>query len=247
MNILAVDTSTSAMNIAVVTDKEKTSYHHTGKIEHSENLMPLIIELSKKAGLSLKDYDLLVCPKGPGSFTGLRIAMSCLKGISVATDTPFVLVDTNLVFAAQTTYFDGIVVPVIDAKKKRFYTSLFKNGNRLTKDLDTTEDEIIELLKNEKRVLFTGPDAAVFYEKLLAKDFKKKLPNLQAFVDTAKCDFALQLCEKGLEEFNAIGASEMGIGPNYIRKSDAEVSLENKIKEMNETQLKNQLLTNCSL
>lgn len=238
MNILAVDTSTSAMNIAVVTDKEKTSYHHTGKMEHSENLMPRIIELCKKSNLSLNDFDLLVCPKGPGSFTGLRIAMSCIKGISVATDTPFVAVDTNLVFASQATYFDGIVVPVIDAKKRRFYTSLFKDGNRLTKDLDTTEEEIIELLKDEKRVLFTGPDAAIFYEKLLAKEFKKKLPNLQSFVDTAKCDFALQLCEIGIKEFNTNGAAEMGIGPNYIRKSDAEVSLENKIKEMNESLIK---------
>jgi tRNA threonylcarbamoyladenosine biosynthesis protein TsaB len=235
MNILAVDTSTSAMNIAVVTDKEKTSYHHTGKMEHSENLMPRIIELTEKAGLNLKDYDLLVCPKGPGSFTGLRIAMSCLKGISVATDTPLVVVDTNLVFATQVSYFDGIVVPVIDAKKRRFYTSLFKNGNRLTKDLDTSEDEIITLLKDEKRVLFTGPDASIFYEKLLAKDIKVKLPNLQAFVDKSNCDFALQLSELGVEEFNKSGAAEMGIGPNYIRKSDAEVSLENKIREMNQT------------
>lgn len=233
MNILAVDTSTSAMNIAVVTDKEKTTYHHTGKMEHSENLMPRIIELTKKAGLSLKDYDLLVCPNGPGSFTGLRITMSCLKGISVATDTPLVVVDTNQVFASQVAYFDGVVVPVIDAKKRRFYTSLFENGKRLTKDLDTTEEEMISLLKDQKRVLFTGPDASIFYKKLLSKDFEKKLPNLKTFIDTAEYDFALKLSEIGLKEFNENGASEMGIGPNYIRKSDAEVSLEKKIQEMN--------------
>lgn len=237
MNILAVDTSTSAMNIAVVKDKERTSFHHVGKMEHSENLMPRIIDMTKKAGLTLNDYDLLVCPKGPGSFTGLRIAMSALKGISVATDTPLVTVDTNLVLSSQVAYFDGIVVPVIDAKKRRFYTALFKQGARITKDIDTTEEEMIELLTDEKRVLFTGPDAQMFYDKLLKKGLKEQNPTLEAFVDNSSFDFAIKLAELGLCEFNENGPAEMGIGPTYIRKSDAEVALENKIKEMNKSEL----------
>lgn len=233
MNILAVDTSTQAMNIAIISDKRQTSFHHLGKIEHSENLIPQIVKQTQEMGLNLKDYDLLVCPKGPGSFTGLRISMSALKGISVATQTPLVAVDTNLVLASQVSYFDGTVVPVIDAKKRRFYTALFKNGQRVTKDIDTTEEEFIELLKGEERVLFTGPDAQSFYEKLLSKGILETYPTLKCFIDNGSHDFALTLATLGLEEFNNNGASELGFGPTYIRKSDAEVALENKIKELN--------------
>ncbi|MBK5200866.1 MAG: tRNA (adenosine(37)-N6)-threonylcarbamoyltransferase complex dimerization subunit type 1 TsaB [Spirochaetaceae bacterium] len=233
MKILAVDTSTQAMNIAIINDKKQTSFHHIGKIEHSENLIPKIIKLTEEMGLTLKDYDLLVCPKGPGSFTGLRIGMSALKGISVGTNTPLVAVDTNLVLASQVSYFDGTVVPVIDAKKRRFYTALFKDGQRITKDIDTNEEEFIELLTGEERVLFTGPDAQTFYNQLLAKGLLETYPNIKCFIDNGTHDFAITLASLGENEFNLNGASELGFGPTYIRKSDAEVSLENKIKEMN--------------
>ncbi len=233
MNILAVDTSTQAMNIAIISDKKQTSFHHIGKIEHSENLVPRIIKLTKEMGLTLKDYDLLVCPKGPGSFTGLRIGMSALKGISLATDTPLVAVDTNKVFASQVSYFDGTVVPVIDAKKRRFYTAIFKDGQRITNDVDTNEEEFITLIKNEDRLLFTGPDAQTFYNKLVEKGLLESHPNVKIFIDNGSHDFALTLATLGEKEFSENGAAELGFGPTYIRKSDAEVALEKKIIEMN--------------
>lgn len=232
MNILAVDTSTQTMNIALIGEKFKTSVRYEGKLEHSENLVPRILELLKNHNLKLKDLDLLVCTGGPGSFTGLRIAMSALKGVSLGTETPLVTVETNRVLSSQVSYFDGLVIPVIDAKKRRFYSAIFKDGKRLTKDMDCNEEEIIEILTGETRVLLTGPDAKKFYDKLIAADISKKLPDLKIFVDEGIHDFGLALAILGLKQFEENGPSELGIGPTYIRKSDAEVALEEKIKSL---------------
>ncbi|MDC7238070.1 MAG: tRNA (adenosine(37)-N6)-threonylcarbamoyltransferase complex dimerization subunit type 1 TsaB [Sphaerochaetaceae bacterium] len=231
MNILAADTSTNTLYLCLMTDKSKISLNLTGGLQHSENLVPKIIELTKDLNIELRDIDLLVCTKGPGSFTGLRIAMSALKGISVASGAPLVAIETNKLLAYPVSYFDGTILTSIDARKKRFYISLFKNNERLTKDLDINEKETIELLKDEKKVLITGPDSKKFYDKLLKAEIGEKLPNLEIFVDESQYDLAYHLAVLGKLEYEKNGPAPLGFGPSYIRKSDAEIALDKKIKD----------------
>ncbi len=228
MNILAADTSTTTLYLCLLTDTSKTSFSITGGMQHSENLIPNIIKLVEAQNMTLKDLDLLVCTKGPGSFTGLRIAMSALKGISLASDIPLVAIETNKVLTHPLSYYDKVVMSAIDARKNRFYISLFKNNERITKDLDINESEIISLLEGEKEVLITGPDSKKIFDKLKKAGIFDKLPNLKLLIDTAKYDIAYHLAVLGKEEFEKNGASPIGFGPSYIRKSDAEIALENK-------------------
>lgn len=231
MNILAADTSTNTLYLCLLTDKNKSSLSITGGLQHSENLVPKIIELTKNQNISLKDIDLLVCTKGPGSFTGLRIAMSALKGISTASGSPLVAVETNKLLSTPVSYYDGTVLTAIDARKKRYYISLFKNNQRITKDLDIDENDTIDLLKEEKKVLITGPDSKKFFEKLKAADIFTKIPSIEIQVDEAVYDLAYHLAVLGKEEYDKNGPSPLGFGPSYIRKSDAEIALDKKIKD----------------
>ncbi|MGD1819212.1 MAG: tRNA (adenosine(37)-N6)-threonylcarbamoyltransferase complex dimerization subunit type 1 TsaB [Pleomorphochaeta sp.] len=233
MNILAADTSTTTLYLCLLTDTTKTSLALSGGQQHSENLVPKIIELTKNQNLKLTDLDLLVCTKGPGSFTGLRIAMSALKGISLASNIPLVAIETNKLLASTVSYFNGTIMSAIDARKKRFYISLFKNTDRLTKDLDIDENETIELIKDEKNILITGPDSQKFYDKLIKAGLIEKLPNLEVSVDNSKYDLGYHLAVLGKEEFEKNGAAPFGFGPSYIRKSDAEIALDKKIAEAN--------------
>ena len=73
MNILVADTSTEVLSIALFTENTYEERLVDGNFSHSENLLPEIEELLKRAGIGMKDLELLIVSKGPGSFTGLRI------------------------------------------------------------------------------------------------------------------------------------------------------------------------------
>ncbi len=125
MRILAVDTSQELLHITLQTHEIYESITISGAVRHAEALVPSLVEILGKNHLGFTELDLLVCTRGPGSFTGLRIAMSALKGIALATSVPLVSVPTLDVLREPVKYFDGAVMPVIDAKKKRWYTALY--------------------------------------------------------------------------------------------------------------------------
>ena len=131
MNTIAADTSSQALAVAVKTPNYSESRIIVGKsVQHSEKLVPTIIELCSNAGITTKDIDLLACTRGPGSFTGLRIGMAALKGMALALDKPLVSVPTMEVLAECVPCFDGAVVTVIDAKKKRWYLGAFEKEEK---------------------------------------------------------------------------------------------------------------------
>ena len=131
MNILVTDTSAQALTVALKTDSFfETRTSESRSLQHSERLVPTVVELCRDAGISEKDIDLLACTRGPGSFTGLRIGMAAFKGMAYASGKPLVSVSTLEVLAHCVPYFDGAVVTVIDAKKQRWYLAAFDGKTR---------------------------------------------------------------------------------------------------------------------
>jgi tRNA threonylcarbamoyladenosine biosynthesis protein TsaB len=228
MRILAADTSTQLMHLALVTEKGTSSLCRDDGMHHSENLLPSILDLLKEQELKLKDLDLLACTAGPGSFTGLRIAMSAMKGISSATSIPLVSVSTMDLLASFTTFFPGITVTAIDARKKRFYIALYRGDKRLTRDMDCHESEVVQLLGDKEPVLITGPDSQIFQQKLIGAGVEANRLSLD---DTPK-DIGVQLAHLAERQFKEKGADETGTGPVYVRKSDAEIALEKKLQQL---------------
>ena len=228
MNILSLDTSTPVLSISLRTSSTYEERKVIGNFSHSENLLGEIKSLLKRGGIELKDLELLICTKGPGSFTGLRIGMAGLKGISLASSAPLVSVPTlSVIEESVESLWKGPILSVIDAKKKKFYFRLSVEGETVISDRDGNPEDIISTLKDLKNILVTGPDAALFASKLLSIS-----PSLDLNVDpeAPRClSYALE--KLGKEKYRKDGADDIGEGPVYIRRSDAEEMLLAKAKE----------------
>lgn len=228
MNVLLSDTSTETLSIALSTD---TSYEErlvSGAFRHSEDLLPEIEALLSRAGITMKDLDLLITAKGPGSFTGLRIGMASMKGISSALSIPLVSVPTLDATAEAVSFYPGAVLSVIDAKKQRYYLSMKKGGCTIIPDTDGNTGDVIDAIRKEDMpTLITGPDAAAFAQRLLEEDSSIRiLVDGEAPRNLSKAFLAL-----GRRKFMEEGADDPGEGPVYIRRSDAEEALERRMKE----------------
>lgn len=235
MNILVTDTSSQALTVSIRTDSYFESRTSEGRsLQHSEKLMVNVLELCRNAGIGTGDIDLFACTRGPGSFTGLRIGMAALKGMAYASGKPLVSVSTMEVLANCIPCFDGAIVTVLDAKKQRWYLSAFEKqdgdkAKRLMPDTDGTEADLLQVLKPYSRILVTGPDACAFVpclEKLFGAE--KKI-----IADTATGEAkAAALISCALDRYEKDGPDDIGQGPVYLRKSDAEIALEEKQRQL---------------
>lgn len=228
MNILSVDTSTQILSIALLTENSYEERLVDGNFSPSENLLNEIEELLGRAGIEMKDLDLLAVSKGPGSFTGLRIAMASMKGIASALSIPLVSVPTLDAISASVGIYPGAILSVIDAKKKKFYMSMKKNDETIIEDRDGNAEDVIKTLKKEDMpILITGPDALLFSEKIMEID-----DSIPIMTDPyAPRNLSKAIISLGLEKYRTKGADDIGEGPVYIRRSDAEEALEKRMKE----------------
>ena len=233
MNILVTDTSSQALTVAIRTDSYFESRTSEGRsLQHSEKLMVTVLELCRNAGIGTGDIDLFACTRGPGSFTGLRIGMAALKGMAYASGKPLVSVSTMEVLANCIPCFDGAIVTVLDAKKQRWYLAAFdgKTKERIMPDTDGTEADLLKVLEPFENVLITGPDAEAFEPKLTALFADKRI-----MTDTISSKaVSSALIKLALERFERDGADDIGQGPVYLRKSDAEIALEERQKKNGE-------------
>ncbi len=141
MKILSLDCATQSATCAILDDNNVLGeITFNLKKQHSQILMPMIDDLFKNTQMSISDIDAFVASKGPGSFTGLRIGMATIKGLSQGCKKPFVTVSTLDSLAYNLAYTDGIICPILDALRDNVYTALysFDNSDALT-DLNLTK------------------------------------------------------------------------------------------------------------
>ena len=160
MIVLSIDSSSKVATAALLNDNEVLGeYVINNKREHSVLLMPMIENLLKDCNLTIADIDGFVVSKGPGSFTGLRIGMATIKGLSFGSSKPYISISTLDALAYSLINFNGIICPIMDALRENVYTGLYKNNNgKLNNILEPTPmdiDKLVELLKekNEEVIL----------------------------------------------------------------------------------------------
>lgn len=129
---VAVDTATLTQSVAVLCGAEvraeRALKRRRGRGEgHSGSLLSAIHGALEESGYRVTDVGLFVAGLGPGSFTGLRIGLSCLKGLAFANATPLVGV-SSLRAMAVGAGSPGLVVPVIDARKREVYAAIYRDG-----------------------------------------------------------------------------------------------------------------------
>jgi tRNA threonylcarbamoyladenosine biosynthesis protein TsaB len=201
MRVLGVDTSTSTASTAIVESgqivaedfypRERTTARSGPKANHSEIILPLVDSVLKRAGIGLLDVDGIAVSVGPGSFTGIRIGLSTVKGLVYGTDIPAFGISTLQASAARVTNFEGVVCSLLDARKNEAYSALFhKHGNHLDR---LTEDEIIPVLRVFERLralgkpcLFIG-DAVTAYRALIeqSSEFQVHIAEEDSMVSVA--------------------------------------------------------------
>ena len=129
MKVLAIDTSSVVATCAVLEDKKVLGeYSLNQDMTHSERLVPMIKEVMDSLKFKIKDIDLFASAIGPGSFTGLRIGVSTINSFAHVVDKPVIGVSTLEALAFNLPN-NEIVVPMIDARRNRVYTGIYKWKN----------------------------------------------------------------------------------------------------------------------
>ena len=211
MLILGIDTSTKICTCSIF-DSENGVIAETSlsvKKNHSNIVMPIIDNLFKISDLTINDIDKIAVAIGPGSFTGVRIALGIAKGLAMALNKPLIAVNELDILEAIASGNENEVIPLIDARKERVY---YKYQEKYV------DDYLINLISNfdkNKKYIFVG-DGATNYKNILKDNLGDNaivLPIYNAFPR------ASILCELAL---NKEEANIYTLEPEYISKSRAE-------------------------
>jgi tRNA threonylcarbamoyladenosine biosynthesis protein TsaB len=233
MNILAIDTATSLLSVAVSSPQGIRQFDADAGLRHSEILMEVIDYLVRSSGLEAKDLELAACMRGPGSFTGIRIGFAAAKGLALALGIPLVAAPTLDCIAAPAEVWPGIVIPAIDAKQKRFFTAVYRQNERLTDYMDADAGEIARAVLARTvlpdtagglapPVLVTGPDSALL-APLLVEYLKKTRVVCDPASRKGRSRELLEFSQKKYIMNKGERVSFEEPAPVYLRKSDAEV------------------------
>lgn len=174
MKILGIDSSAKAASVALCDeDGLIAQYFQNCGLTHSKTLLPMAEDMLKNLELSARDVDVIAVNQGPGSFTGIRIGVSTVKGLAWALDKPVIGVSTleAMAFNAVSQPEGTIVCCAMDARRSQFYNALFemKNGLplRLCEDRAIGGDELVEYVKKyEKPLYIVGDGAKLCYNTL---------------------------------------------------------------------------------
>lgn len=156
MNILAFDTSSRALSAAVLSDQillAETSIHITKS--HSSNLMPAIDFLVRSVGWTPADLNRIVVAQGPGSYTGLRVAVATAKTLAYALKIDLVGV-SSLAALALNAQASGLVIPLMDARRNNVYAGFYENGRATEPDRHAAFEAVLEQLEGQRSIVFTG-------------------------------------------------------------------------------------------
>lgn len=243
MYILSIDTTAKTASVCVSKDENGALTplsHWTANcgFTHSETLLVMIDGCLSTCGIKTDDLEAIAVSAGPGSFTGVRIGVSCAKGISFGLNAKGIshkCIEVSALCALAENvrhYKSYIICPVMDARRSQFYNALFKtnsNGKliRLCEDRLPTAEQIYTELSRKypgKKILLTG-DGAILCKKLFDEISDKN----------GDCPFTVKLCDSAhmyqdafsvakvalySDESSVVSGSELS--PIYLRASQAE-------------------------
>ena len=240
MIVLSMDSSSLVTTVALLKDEHLLGeFTLNFKREHSVILMDKIQMLLADCNVDISEVDGFVVSKGPGSFTGLRIGMATVKGLSFGSGKPYVSVSSLDALALSVSNFDGLICPIMDALRHSVYTSLYRSDSNsekmpeLEKLIDYTDldiDDLIELIKSKnEKVIFIG-DGLDKYKDYL----KENCPNCYFPPAHLSIIRASSLGEIGAQLLSAGQYDDPNSTPFYLKKPQAESEYEQRMQLKNE-------------
>lgn len=223
MNVLALDTASHVCSVAVLTDQAVGAELTLGTGQtHSRHLLKLISLAIDLAGLDLAGIDAWVVGRGPGSFTGLRIGLSTVKGLALATAKPVAGVSSLDALAYAAFGADTLICPMLDARKKEIYWALYR---RRSDGIERLGPEAVgppeqALAQISEPCLFLGP-GALLYRDLIAEHLGARAILAPAgHHDIRASALALAVWPRlGRGQWDALDT----LVPHYLRRADAQV------------------------
>ena len=193
--ILNIETATKNCSVALAKEGKTILCKEIAEegYSHAERLHVFIEEIVKEADISLKDLEAIAVSQGPGSYTGLRIGVSAAKGLCFALGIPLIAVDTLQVLARQVSVSDGLIIPMIDARRMEVYSAVFNPKFDKKREILAeiiSEDSFSEL---EEKLYFVG-DCAEKCKSVLTKE------NFY-FLENIKYPSAKEMCAISYEKF----------------------------------------------
>ena len=221
MKILSIDTSSNLCAVAVLenTNLIKENILNDTK-NHSERIMPIIAQTLEESNLKLGDIDLIVCDKGPGSFTGIRIGVATVMSFVDSLKLPAIGI-TSLEALAYNVLLNeekpSFICSLIDAKNNNVYFELYSIINNIPCSILSAEcmniNDLIDLLKKYDNISFVG-DGSITHKELLISNLPTSI--FSKFNDISSYSLGIA----GLNAFNS--GRKDDLLPVYLRKSQAE-------------------------
>ncbi len=228
MYILGIETSTKTGSVAVVSEEGVIAQYSLNiEITHSERLMATVDRVFKDTGLAIADMGGFSVSVGPGSFTGLRIGISTVKGLALATDKPVAAVPTLQALAWNLPVAAHPVCPLLDARKNEVYMAVYRYDEAALVLLRPETAMPVVKLAGEiiGKTIFTGEGShiyrreieALFGARALFAPLSATLPSAAAVAE-----IGLAMIKGGCQ------ANPDALIPTYIRRPEAEVAWEKR-------------------
>lgn len=224
MNILAVDTSGPVAGVAVLRDGE-IAYEGAAvnRLTHSVNLMPMIEEAVHRSGLAIADIDLYACVTGPGSFTGVRIGVSAVKGMAHGAQKPCVGVDALEALALGVCMTEALLCPIQDARAGQVYGAAFLPGMPPVRTLPDMAEKLPAFIEKAlekaegRKLLFVGDGVKTYRKPIeeLLGDCALFAPAHMSYLRPASVALLAQ-------EHQAEAVDYLTLMPVYLRAPQAE-------------------------
>ncbi|MBR3805664.1 MAG: tRNA (adenosine(37)-N6)-threonylcarbamoyltransferase complex dimerization subunit type 1 TsaB [Clostridia bacterium] len=233
MKILAFDSTAKAASCAVLDDGHiLASYNIDNGLTQSELLLPMAEDIHSSLGLKFSDIDAYAVSVGPGSFTGVRIGVSLVKGLAFGRDIPCIEVSTLDALAENLSGLEGILVPCMDARRAQVYNALFScisgERKRLTEDRAISLSDLSDELRGyEGQKIYISGDGYSVARNALEKSGIVTEITPELLINENAASVAKIAYQKYLSgEY----VSDKEISPTYLRLPQAERERLEKLK-----------------
>ena len=221
---LGIDTANTPLSVAIVKDGAiLAEVNSSMAVNHSLRAMPAIEELFATVQMQPKDIDAIAVSEGPGSYTGVRIGVTISKTLAWTLKKPLYGVSSLKVLASNAPYFDGIICPIVDARRNNVYAGVYEfvdgGVTAIAEDGHFAIEALLDaLLAKNRPVLFLGKDVAMYEEVMKERlqenahfaPFPLQLPRASSLIFIAQ--------QSGQEE------NTHAFTPEYRRIAEAEAN-----------------------